>query len=65
MPAFYLNKSSKADRADAVPFRSFFAPPEASLNLEFRENQSQKVAISGLWEGSAWDSAQSPLEPGR
>jgi hypothetical protein len=59
----HLNRSLKA--AFAAPSRAFFSPAVSALNLGFRENQSQKVAVSRLRGTSAWDSAQSLAAPGR
>jgi len=36
----------KLDLADAAAFIDFFSPAVASLNRLFKENQSQKLALS-------------------
>jgi len=53
-----LNKSSKADFAEAAASLDFLSPSVAFVKRGFRENQSQKLALS-LSEGfSATLSAQ-------
>jgi hypothetical protein len=49
---------SNADLAAAAASMEFFWPFEESLKRGFRENQSQKFALSGSPGFSAWLSAQ-------
>ncbi|MCL2380933.1 MAG: hypothetical protein FWC64_04990 [Treponema sp.] len=42
-----MNKSSKADFAEAAASLDFFPPSVAPVRLGFRENQPQKLALSG------------------
>jgi hypothetical protein len=44
--------------AEAAAFMDFLSPAVAFLKRRFRENQSQKFALSGSDGFSAWLSAQ-------
>jgi hypothetical protein len=59
-PSIYpcLKRPSKADFAEAALFFNDFSPAVASRNAGFRENQSQKFALSESEGFSACDSAQ-------
>jgi len=58
--SYYLKRSLKADLAEAAASRDFFSPGVASLKRGLRENQSQKLALSGSEGFSVWLSAQLP-----
>jgi len=60
-----LNKFSKASLAAFALSISFLCPAVSFLYTGFKENQSQKFALSFSDTGSAEVSEQSPLAPER